>query len=164
MEETVTVVVEEKPKKKVEKKSAKKKVTKKPPTVVPDVNNPVEPPPNVTRTFKSQRQAKEAAKTEAPQTPKPKIGVIAAIEEQAESIDIVDTASKVAHQSVYRDRVISTITVYRLMQDSGMFLSPVQKARFISFMQEIEDVLREFVSTGFLRERKITVAEIIRTA
>jgi hypothetical protein len=50
------------------------------------------------------------------------------------------------------------------MQECGMFLNPVQKARFIAFMQEIEDVLREFVSTGFLRERKITVAEIIRTA
>jgi hypothetical protein len=160
MEEPVTVVTEEKPK----KKAIKKKVAKKSPTVVPDVNNPVEPPPNVTRTFKSQRQAKEAAKSEAPQNPKPKIGVIAAIEEQAESIDIIDTARKVAHHSVYRDRVISTITVYRLMQECGMFLSPVQKARFISFMQEIEDVLREFVSTGFLRERKITVAEIIRTA
>ena len=159
MEETVEVVGEEKP-----KKPAKKKVTKKSSTVVPDVNNPVEPPPNVTRTFKSQRQAKEVAKAEGPQTPKPKIGVIAAIEEQAESIDIVETASKVAANSSYRDRVISTITVYRLMQEGGIFLNPLQKARFIAFMQEIEDVLREFVSTGFLRERKITVAEIIRTA
>jgi hypothetical protein len=128
------------------------------------VNNPVEPPPNVTRTFKSQRQAKEAAKAEGSQAPKPKIGVIAAIEEQAELIDIVETASKAANNSAYRDRVISTITVYRLMQEGGIFLNPIQRARFIAFMQEIEDVLRDFVSTGFCAKRKITVAEIIRTA
>ena len=159
MEEAVNVVSEEKPKK--PKKPAKKRVTDKSSTVVPDVNNPVEPPPNVTRTFKSQRQAKEVAKAEGPQTPKPKIGTICAIEQNP--ADVVKKAGEVAKNSVYCDRVISTITIYKLMQDGGLFLSPIQKARFIAFMQEIEDVLREFLTTGFLRERKITVAEIIRT-
>lgn len=157
MEENTIIVIEEKPK----KKPAKKKVTKKLPTVVVDADNPVEPPPNVTRTFKNQRKAKEEAKAEGTPLMKPKIGTICAIEENTE--DVVKKAAEVAKNSVYCDRVISTITVYKLMQDGGLFLSPIQKARFIAFMQEIEDVLREFLVTGFFRERKITVAEIIRT-
>lgn len=160
MEEAFIVVSDEKPKK--PKKPAKKKVTNKSSTVVPDVNNPVEPPPNVTRTFKSQRKAKEEAKAEGTPLVKPKIGAICAIEDKPQ-VDVIQKASEFAKNSVYCDRVISTITVYKLMQDGGLFLSPLQKIRFKAFMQEIEDVLREFLTTGFLRERKITVAEIIRT-
>lgn len=145
-------------------KKSKKKAVKKTAAAVPDPDNPVEPPPNVTRTHKNQRRAKEEAKADGVVQTKPKkIGVIAAIEEKAESIDVVEAAAKAARCSVYCDRVISTITVYKLMQDFNFLMSQVQKARFIAFMQEIEDVLREFVSTGFFRERKITVAEIIRT-
>lgn len=146
----------EKPKLKSKKKAAKKTAV-----VVPDPDNPVEPPPNVMRTHKNQRKAKEEAKVEGTPLVKPKIGTICAIEENPE--DVVKKAAELAKNSVYCDRVISTITIYKLMQDGGLFLSPVQKARFIAFMQEIEDVLREFLTTGFLRERKITVAEIIRT-
>lgn len=146
-----------KPKLKSKKTAAKKTVA-----VVPDPDNPVEPPPNVMRTHKNQRKAKEEAKAEGTPLVKPKIGAICAIEDKP-AVDVIQKASEVAKNSVYCDRVISTITIYKLMQDGGLFLSPIQKARFIAFMQEIEDVLREFLVTGFLRERKITVAEIIRT-
>lgn len=145
-------------------KKSKKKAAKKTAAVVPDPDNPVEPPPNVMRTHKNQRRAKEEAKADGVVQTKPKkIGVIAAIEEKAESIDVVEAAAKAARSSVYCGRVINTITLYKLMQDFNFLMTQVQKARFISFMQEIEDVLREFLTTGFLRERKITVAEIIRT-
>jgi hypothetical protein len=159
MDNSISDKVETKPKPKSKSKSKSKK---KAVTAVVDVDNPVEPPPNVTRTFKNQRKAKEEAKVDGVPLPKPKIGIICAIEEKPE--DVVQKAAEVAKNSVYCDRVISTITVYKLMQDCGLFLNPIQKARFIAFMQEIEDVLREFVVSGFLRERKITVAEIIRTS